>query len=666
MELLVGSRTTAALQDWLDPEEVKICFYLQAEQPDLEGLFLAHLERGRESILHRLLQALIRENVAGLADRVSWHDEGDAILQVRLPGGGVLRAPVRRRHALGRLDFGSELILLDRGRRDPIRHPALLLDLLEREGLLPDGAGKQRWLRFRQEVQNSAANYALALAGATLRRRAFVAEAGKAGVRTSLEWVRRQAEQDASFSPLVFYEQWVVDGHPLHPGAKIKLGMDVGEVIRYSPEWGALPEVVPVAVAKQTCRVASLDGRSPSDILYREYRGLRAHVADHLAALGRDEGDYELIPAHPWQAERMLPTLHAGPIRAQEVIPIPGYRLRTAALISVRSLAPIQRREEGRHHLKTPINVQTTGAVRTISPQAAENGPALSRVLREVQAREDRFRGRLVVLEERVGAYYCSSDPTLSRDERRAMSMNLAAILRENPEDHVRAGEVAMPGSALLAGSPLEDRPIVAELIEEFRARHGFSDAGPAAVAFLRRYVGLALPGLLTLMTRYGIGLEGHLQNSIPVFRDGAPVRLMIRDLGGVRILRRRLARQGIEVAFAPESATVTEDAETMRSKFSYSFLQNHLGELIAGIVRWSGIEEGRLWQPVAAVCRQTLHRLKADPAIAAQAAEDEEALFRPALPLKALATMRLLGEVTSYTFAEVPNPLPRFGGRLE
>jgi siderophore synthetase component len=39
------------------------------------------------------------------------------------------------------------------------------------------------------------------------------------------------------FSPLAFYEQLVVDGHPLHPGAKLKLGLGVGDVIRHSPEW---------------------------------------------------------------------------------------------------------------------------------------------------------------------------------------------------------------------------------------------------------------------------------------------------------------------------------------------------------------------------------------------------------------------------------------------
>jgi hypothetical protein len=57
-------------------------------------------------------------------------------------------------------------------------------------------------------------------------------------------------------------------------------------------------------------------------------------------------------------------------------------------------------------------------------------------------------------------------------------------------------------------------------------------------------------------------------------------------------------------------------------------------------------------------VCREVFRELKGDPAIREQAARDEAALFRPTLDLKAMTTMRLLGDVTHYTFSEVPNPL--------
>jgi hypothetical protein len=57
-------------------------------------------------------------------------------------------------------------------------------------------------------------------------------------------------------------------------------------------------------------------------------------------------------------------------------------------------------------------------------------------------------------------------------------------------------------------------------------------------------------------------------------------------------------------------------------------------------------------------VARRAFEGLKAVPGLRDRATDDEEALFRPTLALKALATMRLRGDVTDYTFADVPNPL--------
>jgi D-ornithine---citrate ligase len=95
-----------------------------------------------------------------------------------------------------------------------------------------------------------------------------------------------------------------------------------------------------------------------------------------------------------------------------------------------------------------------------------------------------------------------------------------------------------------------------------------------------------------------------------------------------------------------------------VRNSFFYAVFQNHLGELLRGIVRWCGIEEKELWMPVVSVTREVFSRLKQDLRIAEQAAADEEVLFAEAIYLKAMTTMRLLGEDINYTFTPVANPL--------
>src|SRR5215212_4094413 len=389
----------------LDEEESRVLAYVRTERPDLERPFLANVYQGRGVILHRLLQALVRENVAGISSRASWRSGVEKGLEIRLSGSRMLLVPVRRTLSFGGFDMCGSVTLRNGSCSEAVEHPARLLDLLSDlpgyEGAVRNLAGEARLARFRLEVRNSTANYALALAGAGLRRRELAARARGSGVRTSPEWARRQTAGDEMFSPLAFYEQLVVDGHPLHPGAKLKLGLDVGDVIRHSPELGAHPEVALVAVAKGCYRDVSLDGRGLTGILYGEYPGLRQKVANALWEKGLNADDYGLIVVHPWQFEHVLPRLYAKAMESGEVVPLGGLRIPTRALMSFRTLAPVQWRGDQKHHIKTAVNLQLTGAVRTLSPNSTENAASISRMLREIGDREGHFGGRFVVLEER-------------------------------------------------------------------------------------------------------------------------------------------------------------------------------------------------------------------------------------------------------------------------
>src|SRR5215212_9666971 len=611
----------------LDEEESRVLACVRTEHRDLERPFLANVYQGRGVILHRLLQALVRENVAGISSRASWRSGVEKGLEIRLSGSRMLLVPVRRTLSFGRFDLCGSVTLRNGSCSETVEHPARLLDLLSDlpgyEGVVRNLAGEARLARFRLEVRNSTANYALALAGAGFRRRELAARARGSGVRASPEWARRQTAEDEMFSPLAFYEQLVVDGHPLHPGAKLKLGLGVGDVIRHSPEL----------------------------------------VAHPLRGKGLNPDNYGLIPVHPWQFEHTLPRLYAKDIERGEVVPLWGFRIPTRALVSFRTLAPIHSQAECKHHLKTAVNLQLTGAVRTVSPNSAENAAPISRMLREIGDREGRFGSRFVVLEERAAAYYDPANGAYSPQERAELAKNLAVILREDPEAYIRPGEVPVTACALLAESPVSGGPVLMEVLKLFAAGRGIVAPELAAIAFMRRYCEVCLPGFLTIMSRYGVSLEGHLQNSIPVFRGGETVCVLVRDFGGVRILRERLVRQGIRTDLYQDSAVVIEDVEDLRNKIYYPVFQNHLGELVACLVRHLDVEEERLWRPVAEVCREVFRELKGDPTICEQAARDEAALFRPTLDLKAMTTMRLLGDVTRYTFSKVPNPLAEAKG---
>ncbi|WP_223588990.1 IucA/IucC family protein [Neobacillus bataviensis] len=648
-----------------DEEEAKTLAYISREDTELAESYLLNLQAGRRGIFQRLFQALVREKIFQ-EERISWSKKSVTRICIELPSRKTLQAVVKKRHSLGRFDLEGDLFLFDRESFIILTHPVELLDLLLNEGLLNEVTEKQ-FSRFKMEIQNGVANLALALAGASRRKLELVKAASLKNIHTSLQWVAKQSKEDRSFSPLAFYEQWVVEGHPLHPGAKTKFGLDVGDVIQYSPEWGASPKAALVAVAKDYCQTTSVDVRTVTTCLFQEYEELKSTVEMILQNQELNPEQFELIPVHPWQFDHTLYTMYKKEIEQKRIVPISNFRIPTQSLVSFRSLAPIQNRGDKKHHIKTAVNVQTTSAVRTVSPNSVENGPVLSKILTTIQEKENHFARSFIVLQERAGIYFQPSNQDLSEEERWTLQANLASILRENPENLVNhEEEIPMAAAALLAESPISGKPIAVELIEKLALHYQLSNLAEAASLFIEKYAQISLPGFLTLMVRYGISLEGHMQNSVSIFRNGEPVRILLRDFGGVRILPERLEKQGFYAAFYPGSSIVTEEVEQIRNIISYSVMQNHFAELISCIVRTLGFEEEQLWKRVASVCRAVFEELKKDPSIADQAAADEHALFQPMINLKALTTMRLRGDITAYSFMKVPNPLMEWKGEIQ
>jgi siderophore synthetase component len=640
-----------------DQEELKTLEYIKNEKPELLEGYLSNVKAGRRGIFQRIFQAFIREKLIE-EERVVRLDGDKSSISIHLPSGKTIKVLVKKHHSLGRFDMNGDVFVIDQELISTLTHPIEFLELLKQEGILGETT-TERYERFKLEIQNSVTNLTLALTGAAIRNEELAIKAKMSNCSTSLEWVLKQKQENMYFSPLAFYEQCVVEGHPLHPGAKTKFGLDVADVIQYSPEWGGTPEVALVAVSKESCRTTSIDGKSLTQCLYEEYEGLQTAVEKILHKKGLNSKQYELIPVHPWQFEHTLNVLYQNEIEQEKIIPIEEYRISTQSLVSFRSLAPIQIVGEQKHHIKTAVNIQTTSAVRTVSPNSVVNGPILSNILATIQEKENEFEGHFVVLKERAGVFFQPDKEGLTEDDRGTLQANLASILRENPENYVKhENEIPMAAASLIAESPISKKPIVMELIEDLAKNHHLTDMKESTKRFIQKYAQTSLPGFLTLMVRYGISLEGHMQNSVAVFQNGELVRILIRDFGGVRILPARLSKQGFEADFYLNSSIVTDKEDQLRNIISYSVMQNHFAELITCIVRFLDIDEEMLWEEVIAVSRMIFKKLKKDSMIKLQASADEEAFFQPTINLKALATMRLRGDITAYSFMKVPNPM--------
>jgi siderophore synthetase component len=617
-----------ARSEWADAEE-GVRKALGTARPETVHRFDPAVAVARAAGLGKLWCAVGREGFGGAVPGIR---AGRAAF--RLPDGTVLTGPASvadpfAEHAAG--------LCVVRDRDGAVfDHPAGLLGALAEAQRGPQAG----WPALAAELAESVANHALSLVAEAQRReaRGFGRPDDAPG---ALAWATGRAEADLAFSPLAVFEQAVVDGHPLHPCARIRGGMPTADLFRYAPEWAEVAGVGIVAVA----------GRGPTSLtgqLRRWHPDAVDAARRHLRRAGRDPDAFDLVPVHPWQLEHTIPVRFEDAIDRGDVVPVPGVSIPARPLVSFRTMAPAGDRRAA--HLKTAIDVRLTTAVRTVSPAATRNGPAASALVGEILPAEERFGGRFAVVAELAGGGY------RPRAGEPGDAASLSAIIRESPELRTTAGEVVLPSAALAARSPTTGRLLVADALGDIAAagRPGFAGA---AAEFLGAYCACALPALFTLLTRWGVGLEAHGENLLVVLRAGLPVRVVYRDFGGVRICRPRLAaRRGPGIVLS--GAVPTDDDDELRTKFLFPLVETNLGQLVSALVRAGGGDPGRLWAVVARRSRSVYAELAADPTIRAQALADEDALFSESLPAKAMLRTQLSGTPHAARWITVANPL--------
>jgi siderophore synthetase component len=269
-------------------------------------------------------------------------------------------------------------------------------------------------------------------------------------------------------NPLVYFEQSVVDGHPLHPCARTRMGLSPDDVVSYAPEHRPTVHLRRVGVPPQ------------------RWYGVNCPPT---------------LLLHPWQYERVR---DAYPWLSPADKTVPAY-----PLMSLRTLALA---EDPSRHVKTSVDIQMTSAVRTVSPASVHNGPALSRLLVSLA---DRVPGLSVLPEVGAGAAIVDGEP-----DRR-----LAMIDRRMPA--LAPTEVPMPLAALSALSPGTGTPIITELVES-----GYGGDPAACVAGLASVLLPPLFGWLALgvgLEAHGQNLIGVVRDGRIVrllYRDFGGVRV--------------------------------------------------------------------------------------------------------------------------------------------
>jgi siderophore synthetase component len=475
--------------------------------------------------------------------------------------------------------------------RVPLRHDATCGDEPPRSGLLqPDDLAPPAHVGGVETCDPVAVLRAVELPCAAQALRLLEQELASAVLHQRLaESTRRPAPGPGA--PALAWEQAIVDGHPTHPCHRTRLGFDERAARHYAAEHRGRFDLRFVAV--------------PADAV--EVHG---PFAECLAGFAPSAPPgHVVLPVHPAQLSRVA---HFFP----RVRVLPDARP-AQAQAALRTVCP----DALPWHLKLPLAVHTTSALRTLSPSAVAHGPVLSALARRVA------HVPLHVVTEVASAGVRHADPRVAR--------HLACIVREDPEPR-------FPGDVVVVCAALSERDASGACL--VRTLADAPPGGAVARAFFDSYAQGLCDAVLPPLREHGLALEAHAQNTLVHLRDGRPVGFAVRDFGGVRVHLPTLEASGLAVALRPGAIHATTDAAEASAVLFHAAVRNHL-------------------EPVARALG-----LGADAWTVARAHVDRHLAGSPwhalwvaaRAPAKSLLRMRLGGHPAAPSFDARPNPLAR------
>lgn len=484
------------------------------------------------------------------------------------------------------------------------------------------------WKQFELELNNSYENELFMYVYRNFWQKQLANNIDLYGYDNLWHWISNSLNKNEQLS---FLEQWGAVGHIYHPGSKTKLGLSKFENIQYSPEFQAEVDVIFGAIHKNIAHTEVIEnlGTTYQDWISNNYQDQYNIWCSELAKKSLNPDDYLMIPIHPWQAEHILPAKHKCLMNCQQLLIIDNCKYTTKPSMSFRTMLPASSKDGCiKPHIKLPVAIHATSVMRTVSPESVKTGPRISKILIDILGKEPQIAKNMNILADIVGVH---TTKACRKDDIRQLS----AIFRENPEKYLNKNEIASPLASLFVKTP-DNQPLICDLLDSLDYT-----SSSKVLEYFRTYAKITLSTCLDLYLLYGIALEAHQQNTLVVFENNLPKRLLIRDLGGMRLHMPSIKDAGIVLPENTFSLTFTDSQVITRRKFIHACLQSNLGELILQLGSHYKINEEDFWLIVRQEIEDRFINLRSRISSEKYKEEYMEIMERP-WSMKALTRMRL------------------------
>ncbi|WP_436862414.1 IucA/IucC family protein [Staphylococcus caeli] len=570
------------------------------------------------NIQYRIINAIIKEQI--FPENMHFN-ENDHSVELQYQG-QVLSINKVKKSAMERYTFNGPITYIKGTYYEEITSLELLLKLLDTQFAIAISQ------RLTDELCSSREGFALTYDHFKHRQALIHATLKFSKMPDTINffsWLQHMEDSD-HINDLSYSESLVVEGHPTHPLSKTKLPLTTDEVKRYAPEFEKIISLQLMLIHKNDCVVTSMEGDDAYmlDTVLPEYRyKLKAYLAPHELELN----DYRVILVHPWQYEHVISTKYAQWIEEKRLIPTP-FEVESKATLSFRTMQLIDKP----FHIKLPVNVQATSAIRTVSTVTTVDGPTLSYELQDMLD----IYPELQVAMEPFGIH-----ANTNADDAR----HLACIVRHQP--YIADNGITLVTASLVNKNPVDNQVTVDSYLNW--VSDGVSK--DSILRFLSIYAQTLIKPLIAYIQDYGVALEAHMQNTIVNLGPNYQMRFIVRDLGGSRIDLQTLQHQRPNLKIT-NTSLIAENIEAVIAKFQHAVIQNQIAELIHHFTQYEFVTEDELFNVIREITERAIDSEKAHADILRQV------LFGPKLTVKALLRMRMEGKVKQYVTIDLNNPL--------
>jgi siderophore synthetase component len=438
-----------------------------------------------------------------------------------------------------------------------------------------------------------------------------------------------------------------MEGHPWVLVNKGRLGFSATDTLRFAPEHGSPQRLYWLAARDDRAAFHALPGIEHDRFLDEQLGPeTTAGFRGRLAAAGLSPAAYRFVPVSEWQWDHKIAIQMAADLSSRRLVALGAgpdlYRPQ-------QSIRTYQHAADPRRcFVKTALSILNTFQIRGLDPRKLRLAPAMTAWLRDrLRGDAELERAGLVVLGEVAAVtYHHPHFAQLPRGPYQFREM-LGALWRESAAPHLAPGESLMSMAALLY---VDD---TGEALVAALARR----AGLPLAAWLERYLTAYLRPLLHCFYQHETFFVAHGENTILVLEDGAPVRVIFKDLVE-------------EVQVSPRvRAGMPDDLRDLVYELGEELVPLHiLTDVFDAFFRYLGdvlathtsVTEAAFWGMVA----RTIRTYQADhPELADAFARID--LFRAGFPCYPLNKYRLVYHGYGEAADNVHDLTPRFAGEL-